>query len=92
MAKFSPNVLRALKEVYSESQLLAERDRLAAEVLSGVAITSLGMDNANGSGQLTAEPAELLDMVQTLLDQYDEADTSSSSSPMVDFSHMTFGT
>lgn len=91
MANFSATVLKALKAVYTKAQLETERARLAAEVLSGVQITSLGMDNANGSGQITASPQELLEMVQRVIDEYDAVDTQSPGGTSVDFSCMTFG-
>jgi len=81
-----PLTLKALKAVYSREQLVTERARLAAEVLSGVTLTSLGMAGANGSGVIQATPAELLSIVQGLIDQYDDASSpADQAAPLVHF-------
>lgn len=99
MASLSPTTVRALKSVYTLEQLETERERLAAELLAGVTITSLGTNGGTSSGTLTASPAELIEAVQSLIETLEaEADDAGldavAQGPLgchVDFSTMTHG-
>lgn len=88
------SVVKAMKESYTLASLQAARETALADLMSGVAITSVTFEGGGASGkQVSADPNYLVEHIQAAIDQIADSDLAARpTSAYVDLSTRNFGT